>query len=351
MAQEVGEDVAVYRLYTQAVDRLRAAGLISQLAQALTSLAQCESYLGRWSSTQVHATEGLRLAADTEQTGMTGLFLANQAPIAAAQGRDQDCRRLALDARTMVAAHGTELAVAATEWGLGLLEMAGGRYQEAYEHLSGIAQPERWPDCNLFAPIAVFDLLEAAVLTNREDIAWHVLRSLERWAEPGSPPWARLTIHRTRAMLSTGSAAEAHFEAALAAASVRRFPVARTRLAYGEWLRRERRKTEARAQLRAALEAFDDLGARPWSDRARAELRATGETIPRRGPEAIEQLTPQELQIARLAASGLSNREIGAQLFLSPRTVGFHLYKVFPKLGIASRGDLRRVRLEADLAS
>jgi ATP/maltotriose-dependent transcriptional regulator MalT len=189
------------------------------------------------------------------------------------------------------------------------------------------------------------------VLTHREDTAWRVLQAFERWAEPYSPPWARLAIHRARAMLATGSEAEGEYQAALALASTRRFEVARTRLAYGEWLRRLRRRAEARDQLRAALETFEEMGARPWSERTRAELLATGDTIPGREPEAIEQLTPQELQIVRLAALGLSNREIGAQLFLSPRTIGFHLYKVFPKLGIASRADLRRLRLETEAAS
>ena len=107
---------------------------------------------------------------------------------------------------------------------------------------------------------------------------------------------------------------------------------------------RARRKTDARTQLRAALEIFDRLGAEPWSGRAASELRATGVVIPqspgRQGPGALGQLTPQELQIVRLAAQGLSNRDIAAQLFLSPRTVGYHLYKAYPKLGVAARSEL-----------
>jgi len=120
---------------------------------------------------------------------------------------------------------------------------------------------------------------------------------------------------------------------------------ARTELIYGEWLRRQRRRTDARVHLRAALEAFRRLGALPWEQRAEAELRATGETARKRDLSAAAQLTPQERQIAGLVAEGLTNREIAAQLFLSPRTVDYHLRKVFTKLGIGSRADLIRAGL------
>ena len=126
---------------------------------------------------------------------------------------------------------------------------------------------------------------------------------------------------------------------------------ARTKLLYGEWLLRERHRTSARAQLRAALELFQRVGAVPWARRAEAELRATGETARKRDPSTLTQLTPQELQIAGLVADGLTNRQIAAQLFLSPRTVDYHLRKVFTKLGIASRTDLVRDGLPGRRAS
>ena len=127
------------------------------------------------------------------------------------------------------------------------------------------------------------------------------------------------------------------------------FERARTDLLHGEWLRRARRRSEARGPLRAAADAFAELGALPWAERARAELRATGETraAPGPAPDLLAELTPQELQVVRLAATGLSNRDIAAQLFLSPRTVGYHLYKAFPKLGVASRAQLVRLDLPA----
>ena len=118
---------------------------------------------------------------------------------------------------------------------------------------------------------------------------------------------------------------------------------ARTRLSYGRWLRRQRRSADSRAPLRTAINLFDALGATRWSERARQELRASGEQIGPRVPDARDRLTAQELQIAQLAAHGLSNREIGERLFLSHRTIGSHLYRIFPKLGITSRAQLRDV--------
>ena len=134
---------------------------------------------------------------------------------------------------------------------------------------------------------------------------------------------------------------EDRFQEALAA-DLARWPFQRARapLAYGQWLRRRRRIAESRDPLRAARDAFDALGCQAWGDQARRELRASGESSRRRVPEARDQLTAQELQIAQLAGKGLSNREIGQKLFVSPRTVGTHLYRIYPKLGISARGEL-----------
>ena len=132
-------------------------------------------------------------------------------------------------------------------------------------------------------------------------------------------------------------------EEALFLEPVGAYPLIRARLllAYGAWLRRRRRLADSRAPLRAAREAFDALGAVRWGERARQELRASGETSRRRTPDAWDELTPQELQIAQLAAAGLTNREIGERLYLSHRTIGSHLYRIFPKLGVTSRSELR----------
>ena len=147
--------------------------------------------------------------------------------------------------------------------------------------------------------------------------------------------------------LRRGEEAEREFERALSlhAEADRAFDRARTALLYGEFLRRERRRIDARAQLRAALEVFEQLGAAAWAHRAHVELRASGESARKRDPSTIHELTPQELQIARFVAEGLSNKEVAAQLFLSPRTIEYHLRHVFTKLGITSRTQLARLPL------
>jgi DNA-binding NarL/FixJ family response regulator len=157
------------------------------------------------------------------------------------------------------------------------------------------------------------------------------------------PTGARRALYaRCQALLGKRPPEEAFGEAIEHAAAVPPFQRARTDLLYGEWLRRARRRIDARGHLRAALEAFQALGAAPWAERAEVELRATGETVRKREISAVEQLTPQELQVAGLVTGGLTNKEIAAQLFLSPRTVDYHLRKVFTKLGITSRTELIR---------
>jgi DNA-binding CsgD family transcriptional regulator len=143
-----------------------------------------------------------------------------------------------------------------------------------------------------------------------------------------------------RPLLADGSEAQDLYESALNAKPKWPFDFARLEMSYGSWLRRQRRITESRPHLRAARDMFDTLGVQPWADKARAELRASGEKIPEPARAPRPPLSPQELQIAQMAASGLSNREIADRLFLSHRTVGAHLYRVFPKLGIASRSEL-----------
>jgi DNA-binding CsgD family transcriptional regulator len=150
-------------------------------------------------------------------------------------------------------------------------------------------------------------------------------------------------VERCRGLTSPPPEVERHYVRAVRfhAEGGRPFQRARTHLLYGEWLRRSRRPTDARTQLRAALETFERLEATPWADRTRNELRAAGEIAVRQmGADPLSRLTPQELQVVRLAATGATNREIAGQLFLSPRTVGYHLYKAYPKLGVSSRRGL-----------
>jgi DNA-binding CsgD family transcriptional regulator len=167
----------------------------------------------------------------------------------------------------------------------------------------------------------------------------------ETWSRNTGQPWTTALVHRCRALLDGN---EEHFREALGLheRDDRPFDEARTRLVYGEWLRRDKRKADARIHLSAALETFERLRAAPWAERARSELTATGTSVRPVGRGPAGSLTPQELQIVRLAARGLSNKDIAAQLFLSPRTVGHHLYKAYPKLGVLSRGELASLDLD-----
>src|SRR4051794_39235661 len=175
--------------------------------------------------------------------------------------------------------------------------------------------------------MAAIDRLEAALHAGRDDAVAHDIAELGRFATATGSPWAAAAAAHGRALLCDGAEAQRHFRTALDhhASSPRRFDRARTELAYGEFLRRTRRRVDARPHLRAALQVLSDLGAASWAHRAAQELRASGETARRREPSAASELTHQELEVARLVARGLSNREAAARLFVSQRTVEFHL--------------------------
>ncbi|MGW5716281.1 LuxR C-terminal-related transcriptional regulator [Amycolatopsis sp. NPDC003865] len=264
-----------------AAQRLRANGILALYAVLLVWLAELELDLGRWADARAHAEEALRTAA--EQRVTVADAHAVLARLAALRGDGPECRRYAELALREAPAQDNALAAAHARWALGALHLSRGELAEAAERLSSLGHRD-------VDAAAAFDRAEAR----------------SEWvAGPGLP-----------------------------------FERARGRLRLGQRLRRERRITEAKVELRAALETFESLGAAEWAATAGRELRAAGSSAPGHG-----QLTAQERQVAELAAAGLSNREIGARLFLSPRTVGYHLYKVFPKLGVASRAQLRDVAL------
>jgi DNA-binding CsgD family transcriptional regulator len=186
------------------------------------------------------------------------------------------------------------------------------------------------------------DLVEAAARAGKPERAAGPVERLAEIAEANGTDWALGFLLRSRALLAEGEAAERLYREALERLERTRIRVAhgRTLLVYGEWLRRENRRVDAREQLRAAHEMLSEIGMEVFAERARRELLATGETVRKRTVETLDDLTPQELQIAQRAADGQTNPEIGAQLFLSPRTVEWHLRKVFGKLGISSRKEL-----------
>jgi DNA-binding CsgD family transcriptional regulator len=341
----VGDDAAAADLLGRAVDAARAAGTVGILPWLLGQVALVQAWTGRWPVAVATASEGLRLAAETGQDNAAALHHAILAWVAAAQGREQDCHTHATAALEQAARQ--ELAVPASiaAWALGLAELGAGRPAAALGQLGELAAAGPGLGHPLTAALAAADLVEAAVRAGRPEAVPDAIASLERWATAAAVPWGLALVARCRGLLSDGDTAARHFAQALElhAAAGRPFDRARTQLLYGEVLRRARRPSQARGHLRAALDGFEQLGAAGWAGRARAELRASGETARRRDPSTLTQLTPQELQIARLAAAGATNREIAGQLFVSPRTVEYHLYKVFPKLGIASRAELARL--------
>ncbi len=195
------------------------------------------------------------------------------------------------------------------------------------------------------------DAVEAAVRTDRVEAVAEHLERFETWALASPADASRALVARCRALVDDDDA-DRHFCAAVSLApALSVFDRARTEQLYGEWLRRQRRRVEARPHLRVALELFSGLSVAPWEARARSELRASGETARRRDPSTRDELTPQELQIARLVAAGKTNPEVAAQLFLSPRTIDYHLRKVFTKLEITTRTELARMPLDEQLAA
>jgi DNA-binding CsgD family transcriptional regulator len=243
-------------------------------------------------------------------------------------------------------AKGIGWAVSEAHLALGTLELGRGRPQEALEHLDQI-DPGPYPPT---AVLATPEVIDAALRLDQPQRAAAALERFEAWAPISEAPLVAGLLDRCRAMLADDPAdAENLFHRALDHHSrgVNPYEHARTQVAYGERLRRERRRIEARTQLRAALDAFEGLGTALWADRARGELQATGETARKRDASALDQLTPQELRIARLVAAGASNRDVAAQLFLSRKTVEYHLAKVYMKLGIGSRVELANLPIEA----
>jgi DNA-binding CsgD family transcriptional regulator len=234
-------------------------------------------------------------------------------------------------------------------WALGLLDLNRGHLDTALVQLETIFRgPMRY---HASALQSIPDLVEAAVRLGQPQRAAEPLARFSQWARHADTPSTDALVERCHALLDLDGDAERHYLAALKLHEAS-FEQARTQLLYGAWLRRVRRKADARTQLRAAVDYLDRIGATPWAERARAELRATGTTIsPPASRAGLPRLTPQELQVARLAAQGLSNRDIAAQLFLSPRTVGYHLYKAYPKLGITSRSQLDPDTLAPDGAA
>ncbi|MFF4342791.1 ATP-binding protein [Kitasatospora sp. NPDC001540] len=320
--------------------RCRETGALGVLAVAQMLLARTQLMLGRHRDALSTATDGLRSAEDSGQTRVRVYLATVLAHLAAVRGDEDACRAHTEEALARGIAPSTVHAGTA----LALLDLGLGRTEAALDRLTALAaSPDRQ---GIIA--ALPDLVEAAARLDRPDHGRDAATWYRDHAALGGHPWAEALALRCRALLADDpETAVAHYEEAVrlhGQGGGSPYDLARTRLLYGERLRRLRRTTEARTQLRAALHAFEQLAAHPWTERARGELRATGDsTAQAAAPGPLDQLTPQELQVARLAAEGLSNKDIGSRLFISPRTAGYHLSHTYAKLGIASRTELARI--------
>jgi DNA-binding CsgD family transcriptional regulator len=344
----LGEETTEHELYGRAVAQARESGAVATLPYVLEYLARSEAVDGRYTSAGTHAAEGLRLARETGQQNAVCHLLASQALLAALQGREDECRADAQQALELATARGLGYHAALAEWALARLDLGLGRPAEALTRLTRLATAGPGSGHPFVKVVSAPELVEAAVRTNQPGTAQAALLEFERFARKTAPPWALALVARCRGLLSADQVAEGHFREALRrhGGSARPFDRARTEFVFGEFLRRAGHRTAAREHLRSALDAFERLRARSWAERARLELRASGETARKRSPSAIDQLTPQELQITRLVAEGATNKEVAARLFLSPRTIDYHLRKIFTKLGISSRTELMGSSLE-----
>ncbi|WP_419996765.1 helix-turn-helix transcriptional regulator [Streptomyces boninensis] len=326
-------DDALLPLLTEEIERARTDGLIGRLPYLLHVLARLQLYGGRHRAAEATAAEGAAIARDTGLRARIERLDNLVARIAAIAGDEDRVRSLVTDSLTTDGNYGR------TAWAL--LDLGLGRYEAALTRLEQARTGSvRHSAALLFAAA---DQVEAAVRLGDPDRAAEPARRFAHWAAASGQPWAQAVALRNEGLLTDATDAYERAAKLHAETTARPFERARTELLYGEHLRRARRRADAREQLRSALTAFDRLDATPWADRARAELRATGETLASEraaAPALVDRLTPQELQVTRLAAGGVSSREIAARLFLSPRTVEYHLYKAYPKLGISNRREL-----------
>jgi DNA-binding CsgD family transcriptional regulator len=335
VARNLWDDEVWHELATLGLRAARETGALRVLPIALTYRASVHVHEGEFGAASSLIDEA---DAITEVTEMAPVKLASLT-LAAWRGNEAEALELVHAGRREATARGEGLGLGILEWATALLYNGNGRYDEA---LAAAQQGCQQDDVGLFA-WSLVELIEAGVRSGETAAAAAALDRLSARTQATGTDWALGIEAGSRALLSDGRDAEPLYREAVERLARSRGVVhlARARLLYGEWLRRENRRVDAREQLRAAFDDFDRIGAEAFAERARRELLATGETAPRRTVETRDVLTPQEAQIARMASDRQTNPEIGAKLFISPRTVEYHLRKVFTKLGISSRKELR----------
>jgi DNA-binding CsgD family transcriptional regulator len=326
-----------HELATRQVQLARDAGALAVLPMALTSLAAALLWPGDFAAAAALIAEAQTL---TEATG-SQLPPYSALALAAWQGREAEARGLIEANVNGVMRRGEGMGLANMQWATASLNNGLGRYELA---LAAAQQAAQHPQ-ELWSTLVLPELIEAAARSGKTACAADALQRLSETTRASGTEWALGTEARSRALLTDGAAAESLYREAIGRLGRGRVRVAlaRSHLLYGEWLRRRHRRLDAREQLRSAHELFTAFGMKAFADRAARELSATGERVRKRATEAPAQLTARETQIGRLAGDGLSNPEIAAQLFMSPRTVEYHLHKVFTKLAISSRNQLHGV--------
>lgn len=340
-ASNVGAfDLAIAPL-SRAVVELRAEGRLGVLSRALILLTWSAYHTGDFRMAITAADEAVRLTRETAQPHGVSYAMGAMAIVHAARGDLKAARELveALERDPLVL--GARAMLATLQHAHGLIALGEGRITNAYAHLRRIFEPGGPANHRAIEQSALMDLVEVAVHLAEHREARIVVERMERVAEQTAAPLLLASLAFARPLLAADEDAEALFVAALSN-DLRRWPFlhARMSLAYGRWLRRGRRVSEARVPLESAATAFVLLDASRWHERAVRELRAAGGDVERRPPADYDALTPQEMQIAQLAANGLTNREIAQDLFISPRTVSTHLHRIFTKLGITARAQL-----------
>lgn len=314
----------------------RDAGALYALGITLLVEARCDLWDGRFAEAEVRYAEFEDIAADT---GFRGGGDINRLHLFALTGREAELRA-AVRLTTQMRGIGHGLLQLLAQHALTLFELGRGRYRQALKHARAVFEEDPLACGSLVLPL----LVEAGVRTGDRAVAGAAMARLEERAPLAGTPWALGALALGRALTADGDEAEKFYQESVELLG--QVPVAleqaRTRLLFGEWLRRGKRRSDARTQLRAAYESFDSFGATPYAERARTELLATGETARRRTEETRFDLTPRERQVASMAASGLTNAEIATRLFVTTSTVEFHMNKVFRKLGVTSRRQIPR---------
>ncbi len=334
-------------LLDAAVLRFRTRGAMVQLTRALVAQILTDYHLGRWDAARAAGEEVRTLAVDTAQPLWGMAAKGPEALSAAAQGDEASVERLCGEAEAFFTPLGAHAFLAPIEIARGLSALSHGRHQEAYDHLRRVLDPADSAYHPYAGHWAVVDYVEAAVALGRNGDAERLARQMESLLERTGSPLLEAALLVTKPLVAPDDRAERLFREGMRG-DLATWPFLHGRhlLAFGTWLRRHRRAGDSRPHLRSSRDIFDALGATPWYERAIRELRAAGEASRTRRAGARERLSPQELEIARLAATGMTNREIAQHLYLSHRTVGSHLYRLFPKLGITGRGQLSSALLQ-----